>query len=162
MMVSPSATKAASTNDALARRSEARTAAALSGVFPRTTARRPSILMLAPMRTNSCACMKRFSKMFSVTLHKSMLRKHVADAADLGADGFQLFFDFFVTAVDVVDAVDDGFAIGDEGGEDQRCAGAQVTGQDGGGAERGFATDYGAAAFNLNVGAHANQFLRVH
>jgi hypothetical protein len=36
----------------------------------------------------------------------------------LGAYGFQLFFDFFVAAVDVVDAVDDGFAVGDQGGED--------------------------------------------
>src|SRR5579883_1949694 len=65
-MVSPSATRAASTKDAEARRSEASTAAALSGVFPRTMARRPSIRMFAPMRTSSRACMKRFSKMFSV------------------------------------------------------------------------------------------------
>ncbi len=66
MMVSPSATSAARTSDAEARRSDASTAAALSEVFPRTTARRPSILMLAPMRTSSWACMKRFSKIFSV------------------------------------------------------------------------------------------------
>src|SRR5882762_1827238 len=59
MIVSPSATSAASTSEAEARRSEARTAAALSGVPPRTMARRPSILMFAPMRTSSCACMKR-------------------------------------------------------------------------------------------------------
>src|SRR5581483_6601520 len=47
MMVSPSATRAASTNDAEARKSEASTAAALSGVFPFTIARWPSILMFA-------------------------------------------------------------------------------------------------------------------
>jgi hypothetical protein len=38
--------------------------------------------------------------------------EHVAYAFDLGAYGFQFFFDFFVAAVDVVDAVDNGFAIG--------------------------------------------------
>src|ERR1039458_8662605 len=68
IMVSPSATRAASTSEAEARRSEARTAAALNGVPPRTMARRPSILMLAPMRTSSCACMKRFSNIFSVMM----------------------------------------------------------------------------------------------
>ena len=37
-------------------------------MLPRTTARRPSILMFAPMRTISSACMKRFSKIFSVMI----------------------------------------------------------------------------------------------
>jgi hypothetical protein len=41
------------------------------------------------------------------------LREHVADAADLGANSFQFFFDLFVASVDVVDAVDDGLAVGD-------------------------------------------------
>ncbi len=36
------------------------------------------------------------------------LRQHVADAADSGAYGLQLLFYFFVAAVDVVAAVDDG------------------------------------------------------
>ena len=40
------------------------------------------------------------------------LREHVADAADLGANGFQFFFDLFVASVDVVDAVDYGLAVG--------------------------------------------------
>ena len=40
--------------------------------------------------------------------------------------------------------------------------GAQVGGQHGGGAERSFAADHGAAAFDFDVGAHAHQFLRVH
>src|SRR5271157_4798623 len=61
-------TSAANTSDAEARRSLACTAAPLSGVRPRTTARLPSILTFAPMRTSSWACMKRFSKMFSVTM----------------------------------------------------------------------------------------------
>ena len=52
------------------------------------------------------------------------LRKHFTDAFDLGADGAEFFFDVFVAAIDVVDAVDDGFAIGDEGGEDEGCRGA--------------------------------------
>jgi hypothetical protein len=45
-------------------------------------------------------------------LRGKTLGEHVADAADLGAYGFQFFFDFFVAAVDVVDAVDYGLAVG--------------------------------------------------
>src|SRR5579885_1271047 len=65
-MDSPSATSAASTSEAEARRSEHITAAAESGDLPRTVALRPSTLMFAPMRTSSSTCIKRFSKMFSV------------------------------------------------------------------------------------------------
>ena len=54
-------------DDAEARRSEHMTAAAESRAGPRTVAVLPSTLMLAPMRTSSCTCMKRFSKMFSHT-----------------------------------------------------------------------------------------------
>ena len=42
-----------------------------------------------------------------------------------------------VAAVDVVDAVEDGFAVGDEGGEDERGGGAQVGAHDGGGLQLG-------------------------
>jgi hypothetical protein len=39
------------------------------------------------------------------------------ETLDVGAQGLELFDDAFVSAVDVVDAVDEGFAFGDEGGE---------------------------------------------
>ena len=40
------------------------------------------------------------------------LREHVADAADLGANRLQFFFDLFVASVDVVDAVNYCFSVG--------------------------------------------------
>ena len=40
------------------------------------------------------------------------LGQHVSEAADLGSDGFEFLFDFLVAAVEVVDAVDDGLAVG--------------------------------------------------
>ena len=43
------------------------TAADWRGVPPRTVAVRPATVILAPMRLSSLTCMKRFSKMFSVT-----------------------------------------------------------------------------------------------
>src|ERR1019366_9518752 len=86
----------------------------------------------------------------------------VAHAADFGAHSFQFFFDVLVAAVQVIDAVDDGLAVRDQGGEHERGGGAQVRGEDGGGAERSSAADDGAAAFDLDVRAHADQFLRVH
>ncbi len=41
----------------------------------------------------------------------------VAHAADLGTDAAELLFDAFVAAVDVVDAVEDGFTFGDQRGQ---------------------------------------------
>ena len=61
----------------------------------------------------------------------------VAHAADLGAYAAELFFEALVAAVHVVDAVEDGFAVGDQGGEDERGGGAQVGAHDGGGLESG-------------------------
>ena len=49
--------------------------------MPRTVAVRPSTVMFAPMRMSSCTCMKRFSKMFSVT---------VTGAFGLGGEGHVL------------------------------------------------------------------------
>ena len=54
------------------------------------------------------------------------LGKHFADAADLGADSLQFFFNVFVTTIDVVDAVDDGLAVGDQRGQHERSRGAQI------------------------------------
>src|SRR5579863_1708543 len=98
-----------------------------------------------------------------VLLHGGgFLGEHFADAFDLRADSLELLFNIFVAAVDVVDAVDDGFAVGDQGGEDERSRGAEIAGQDGGGAEGSLAADDGAATFDFYVGSHADQFLSVH
>ena len=61
-----------------------------------------------------------------------------------------------VAAVNVIDAIDDGFSIGHQRGENERGGGAEITGQDGGGAQGSLAADYGATAFNLDVSAHAH------
>src|SRR4030066_176794 len=68
MGVSPAATTPASTRQAEARRSVAMTMAPSSRGTPRTSAVWPDTSMLAPRRRSSCTCMKRFSKMVSVTL----------------------------------------------------------------------------------------------
>src|ERR1700686_254165 len=93
---------------------------------------------------------------------RGSFREDVAHAADFGAYSFQFFFNVLVAAVQMIDAVDDGLSIRDEGGEHERGGGAQVGSEDGGGAQRSSAADDGAAAFDLNVGAHAYQFLRMH
>src|SRR6267142_132518 len=80
------------------------------------------------------------------------------DAGDVGAYALQLFYYAFVAAIDVVDAVDDGFAAGDQGGEDQAGAGAEVGGLHGGAGKLGGAADYGPAAIDGDVGAHADHF----
>src|SRR5579872_4561385 len=49
-----------------------------------------------------------------------LLGQDFSDAANLSADSAQLFFDVLVTAINVIYAIDDGFAIRDEGGKHQR------------------------------------------
>ncbi len=65
--VSPSATSPAMTRLAEARRSVAITMAPVRRSTPCTSAVLPSISIFAPSRPSSCTCMKRFSKMVSVT-----------------------------------------------------------------------------------------------
>src|SRR5712691_6465131 len=92
----------------------------------------------------------------------SALGQDLADAADLGAYAFEFFFDIFVSAVDVVDAIDDGFAFRDQSGQDQGRGSAQIGSLHGGRAQRCFPAHDGAAAFDLDIGPHAHQFQNVH
>jgi hypothetical protein len=48
-----------------------------------------------------------------------LFAEDVSHAADLGSHAAEFLFEVFVAAIEVVDAVEDGFAIGDEGGEDE-------------------------------------------
>ena len=91
-----------------------------------------------------------------------LFAEDVAHAADLGADAAEFFFKALVSSVEVVDAVEDGFAVGDEGGEDEGGGGAEVRAHDGGGLEVGSSADGGGAAVDGDVGAHAVEFLDVH
>src|ERR1035441_6065736 len=91
-----------------------------------------------------------------------LLAEDVAHASDLGAYGAEFFFEVLVAAVEVVDAVEDGLAVGDQGGEHERCGGAQVRAHDCGGLEWSASTDGGSAALHGDVRAHAVEFLHVH
>src|SRR5258708_18413742 len=57
------------------------------------------------------------------------LGEDVADAADFGAYAFQFFFYVLVSAVQVIDAVDDGLAVGDQRREHERGGSADAPGQ---------------------------------
>src|SRR5260370_2207198 len=87
---------------------------------------------------------------------------HLADAPDLRANATNFFFSTLIAAINVVDAIENGFAIGDKSGNHQRSGGPQIGALDGGAAEWGLAAHDGAAAFDLDVRAHADEFLRVH
>src|SRR5574343_1401483 len=79
-----------------------------------------------------------------------------------GAKARQLFLDPLVTAVEVVNAVDQRFALGDQGGDDQRSRGAQVGGHHGGAFQAIDAADDDVVALDLDVGPEAHQFVDVH
>src|ERR1700722_20449910 len=83
-------------------------------------------------------------------------RKDVSNSAYFGADAFQFLFDVFVASIDVIDAIDDGFAIRHERRKHKRCGSAQIRGEHGCRAERRFATDNGAPSFDFDAGAHAS------
>src|SRR5690348_7113200 len=77
--------------------------------------------------------------------------------ADLRADRTQALFDGLVAAVDMVHAADLCLAVGDEAGQDQAGAGAQVGGHDGGAAVARGALNNGGVAVDVDVGAEATE-----
>ena len=84
------------------------------------------------------------------------------DAADLCAEAGEFFVDVFVASVDVVEAVDFGFALCAEACEDEGGAGAEVAGHDWGTGEVGDAFDDGGGSFEGDLGSHAVEFRDVH
>src|SRR5690606_2665432 len=74
----------------------------------------------------------------------------------------QLALDVLVAAVEVVDAVDGGFAIGDQAGKDQRGRCTQVGRHHRGAAEAGNAGHGGTVALDMDLRAQARQLLHVH
>ena len=69
---------------------------------------------------------------------------------------------YFIAAVEVVDAFDDGFAAGDQACHDEAGGGAQVGCHDDGAGEFFHAFDEGGVAFGGDVRAHAVEFGNVH
>ena len=56
----------------------------------------------------------------SVRAHFNFSRlKDMSHASNLRTDRLQLFFDMLVSAIHVVNAIEDGFAVGDKCGEDK-------------------------------------------
>src|SRR5438874_6574051 len=86
--------------------------------------------------------------------HAAFLWQHLADTFNLCADTPQLFFDTFITAIDVVDAIDDRLTISNQCGKHERCGGAQIAAQDGRGTERGLSLHGCVTPIDLDVGTH--------
>ena len=80
------------------------------------------------------------------------------DASDICAEGAEFFDDTFVAAVDVIDALDCGFAAGDQCGEHQTGAGAKVGSLDSRAAEFRGTVDNSTVAVYGDVGAHPLHF----
>ena len=83
------------------------------------------------------------------------------EASDIGAEGGEFFDDALVAAVDVIDAIDDGFTGSDKSREDETSAGAEVGGLDDGAGEGRGATNDGAAAVDGDMRTHAHHFAGV-
>lgn len=80
------------------------------------------------------------------------------DAADFGSEAGEFFVDVFVASINVVEAVDFGFAFSAEACEDEGGAGAEVAGHDGCCAELVDARDIDGGSFEGDFRAHAFQF----
>ena len=83
------------------------------------------------------------------------------EAGDVGAEGGEFFHDALVTTVDVIDAIDDGFAGSNQAGKDETGAGTEVGGLDDRAGEGGGAANDSAAAVDGDVRAHAHHFAGV-
>src|SRR5262250_3422142 len=85
-----------------------------------------------------------------------------ADALDLGAAGGELVLEPLEAAVEMIDAVDHGVAVGRERGNHQRNRGAQVSRHYGRALEPRDALDGRGLAVEMDAGAEASQLLHVH
>src|SRR5690606_21169186 len=83
-------------------------------------------------------------------------------ATDLRAQHLQFLFDALVATVYVVDAIDQGVALGDQRRNDQAGRSPQVGGHDRGTLEGLGAGDGGSVAFDLDLRAHAVHLVHVH
>src|ERR1700720_1004132 len=83
------------------------------------------------------------------------------EALDVRPEGLELFDDALVAAINVVNALDEGFTFGHQRGEHQPGAGPQVGGLHGGSGELRGSPDHGTAPVDGNVGAHADHFAGV-
>src|SRR5690606_23886581 len=84
------------------------------------------------------------------------------EAFDVGAAAAQFFFEAFEAAVEVVDAVDGGFALSGETGDDERDRGAQIGGHHLRALEQGDAGDGCDLAVDVDVGTETSELGDVH
>ena len=93
---------------------------------------------------------------------EAFLAEDIPHAPDLRTHTFELLFYPFIATVHVIDTIQNGFAVGYQGRKDKRCGCAEVGTHDCSSGERRRTANSGSAAFDFNVGAHADQFLNVH
>src|SRR5260370_20669563 len=80
------------------------------------------------------------------------------EALDVGAEWVELVDDALIAAIDVVDAVDDGFARSYQAGEDQAGASAEVGGLHGSAGQLRRAANDSATGVDGDIRAHADHF----
>src|SRR6056297_3280578 len=83
-------------------------------------------------------------------------------AADGGTQQLQFLFNTLVTAINMVNAVYDGIAVGHEAGNDQTGRGPEVRGHDRCTGKVVHTLDDGGITLERDVGTHADQLLQVH
>src|SRR5262249_61879904 len=88
--------------------------------------------------------------------------KLAADGRDGGAAGRELVLKPLEAAIEMIDAVDDGLALGRKRRNDERDRGTQIGGHDRRTLERAHALDGGALAVELDMRSEPHQLLHVH
>src|ERR1700761_1217731 len=91
-----------------------------------------------------------------------LVRKDVSKPADFSPHATQFFLDPLVSAIDVVDAVEDRLAFGDHGRKDERSGSAQVGAHYRRGRERRLAAYGCSTPIHLDVRPHAGELLDMH
>lgn len=84
------------------------------------------------------------------------------EAFDGGTEVAEFLVDVFVTAIEVIDSVNDGSALCGEASDNEGGASTEIGGHDGRTVEPFDAVDDGTGAFDGNAGSHAFEFWDVH
>src|SRR5437868_13671208 len=137
--------------------------------MPITSRFSPCRHMMSEVRTRaSCTCAEitaRSSASSAINLSSVVAiiaKRSIADALDRRAARRQLLLQPLETTVEMIDAVDHGFALGGEAGNDQGYRGAQIGRHHRRATQFGDAIDGRGLAVERNPRPEARQFLHMH
>src|SRR5262245_1851434 len=120
--------------------------------------------MSPSLRTASCIWTETISRSFvssAVSFRRSMCSV-AGNAVDVSAASGKLGLQRLKAAIEMVDAMQHGFALGREGGDHQRHRGPEIGRHDLGAGEAGNAPHFRRIAMEMDIGTQSRKLLNMH